>query len=176
MQTIRRVVTGHREDGKSVIASDQEVSAVEFPLRPGSTLTALWGADETLTYPDSGAEPSHHSYFPPIGGFRVGEFVMAPDGTSPPEVDPKTITAEVERRSPGLMATMLPEDPGMHRSATVDVLYVLSGRCVLELDDGSATELGAGDVVVQSGTMHRWHNRWEEPCRIIGLMVGARLK
>ena len=55
MQTIRRVVTGHREDGKSVIASDQEVSAVEYPRRPGSSLSVLWGADETLTYPDSGA-------------------------------------------------------------------------------------------------------------------------
>jgi quercetin dioxygenase-like cupin family protein len=69
---------------------------------------------------------------------------------------------------------MLPEDPGMHRSATVDVLYVVSGRCVLELDDGSRTTLGAGDVIVQSGTMHRWHNPWEEPCRIIGMLVGAQ--
>src|SRR5262245_65652787 len=89
---------------------------------------------------------------------------------------PKATAAEVERLFPGLLATMLPEEPGMHRSATVDVLYVVAGRCVLELDDGSKTELGAGDVVVQSGTMHRWHNPWAEPCRIIGLLVGARLQ
>jgi quercetin dioxygenase-like cupin family protein len=55
------------------------------------------------------------------------------------------------------------------------MLYVVSGRCVLELDDGSRTELKAGDVIVQNGTMHRWKNPWEEPCRIIGALVGARL-
>lgn len=176
MRTIRRVVTGHRRDGKSIIASDQEIGAVEYPRRPASTLTALWGADETLMYPDDGREPRHHTWFPPIGGFRFTEFVLAPDRTSPPNVDPKATAAEVERRFPGLMATMLPEDPGMHRSATVDVLYVVSGRCVLELDDGSKTDLSLGDVVVQSGTMHRWHNPWEEPCRMIGMMVGAHLK
>jgi uncharacterized cupin superfamily protein len=59
-------------------------------------------------------------------------------------------------------------------SATTDMLYVISGRCVLELDDGSKTEIGAGDVVVQSGTMHRWHNPFAEPCRVLGALVGAR--
>jgi quercetin dioxygenase-like cupin family protein len=63
---------------------------------------------------------------------------------------------------------------GMHRSATTDMLYVISGRCVLELDDGSKTEISAGDVVVQSGTMHRWHNPFAVPCRVLGVLVGAR--
>jgi hypothetical protein len=44
---------------------------------------------------------------------------------------------------------------------------------VLELDDGSRTELNAGDVIVQNGTMHRWKNPWSEPCRLIGALVGA---
>jgi mannose-6-phosphate isomerase-like protein (cupin superfamily) len=176
MATVRRVVTGHRTDGKSIIASDQAVTGIALPGRPGAILTTLWGADETLTYPDEGGEPRHHEWFPPIGGFRFIEFVLAPDRTSPADSDPQATAAEVERLFPGLMATMLPDDPGMHRSATVDVLYVVAGRCVLELDDGSKTDLGTGDVVVQSGTMHRWHNPWEEPCRIIGMLVGAQLK
>ena len=176
MSTVRRVVTGHRADGKSIIASDTEVTGLDLPGRPGTTLTTLWGADETLTYPDAGGEPRHHDWFPPIGGFRFIQFLLAPDRTSPPEAESHAVAAEVERLFPGLLATMLPDDPGMHRSATVDVLYVVSGRCVLELDDGSTTELGAGDVVVQSGTMHRWHNPWEEPCRIIGMLVGAEMK
>jgi hypothetical protein len=46
---------------------------------------------------------------------------------------------------------------------------------VLELDDGSKTALAAGDVVVQNGTQHRWLNPWEEPCHIIGALVGAHL-
>jgi mannose-6-phosphate isomerase-like protein (cupin superfamily) len=176
MSTIRRVVTGHRPDGKSIIASDQAVPGIELPGRPGARLTTVWGADATLTYPDDGGEPRHHAWFPPIGGFRFIEFVLPPDRPSPPAGDPQATAAEVERLFPGLLATMLPDEPGMHRSATVDVLYVVAGRCVLELDDGSKTELGAGDVVVQSGTMHRWHNPWAEPCRIIGMLVGAQLK
>ena len=53
---------------------------------------------------------------------------------------------------------MFPDEPGigMHRSATIDFGYAVSGRCVLELDDGSKTELGPEDVIVQSGTAHRW--------------------
>jgi mannose-6-phosphate isomerase-like protein (cupin superfamily) len=176
MATVRRVVTGHRRDGKSIIASDQAVTGLALPGRPGARLTTLWGADETLTYPDEGRDPRHQEWFPPIGGFRFIEFVLAPDRTAPSDSDPQATAAEVERLFPGLLATMLPDDPGMHCSATVDVLYVVAGRCVLELDDGSKTELGAGDVVVQSGTMHRWHNPWEEPCRIIGMLVGAQLK
>ena len=176
MATVRRVVTGHRRDGKSIIASDQAVTGIELPGVPGAILTTLWGADETLTYPDDGGEPRHQEWFPPIGGFRFIEFFLAPDRTAPAAVNPQATAAEVERLFPGLMATMQPADPGMHRSATVDVLYVVSGRCVLELDDGSKTDLGVGDVVVQSGTMHRWHNPWAEPCRIIGMLVGAHLK
>lgn len=172
----RRVVTGHRADGKSIIASDTQVKGIAMPGSPGTVLNLLWGADETLTYPDDGSEPSHRDWFPPVGGCRFVEFVLAPDSTPPADVDPAEAAAEVNRLFPGLLSTMQPDDPGMHRSATIDTLYVVSGRCVLELDDGSKTELGVGDVIVQSGTMHRWHNPWEEPCRIVGALVGAHLK
>ena len=114
--------------------------------------------------------------FHPVGGCRFVEFVLAPDSTPPADVDPEQVAAEVNRLFPGLLSAMQSDDPGMHRSATIDMLYVVSGHCVLELDGGSKTELGAGDVVVQSGTMHRWHNPWEEPCRMVSAMVGAHLK
>ena len=90
--------------------------------------------------------------------------------------DPEAAAAEAEHLFPGLSASMFPDDPGMHRSATVDFGYVVSGRCVLELDDGSKTELGAGDVIVQSGTAHRWSNPWNEPCHLIGVLIGAQMK
>ena len=172
----RRVVTGHRADGKSIIASDEQVKGIDMPGSPGTNLNVMWGTDETLTYPDDGGEPRHHNWFPPVGGCRFVEFVMPPDSTPPADADPAETAAEINRLFPGLLSTMLPDDPGMHRSATIDMLYVVSGRCVLELDDGSKTELGAGDTIVQSGTMHRWHNPWEEPCRIVGALVGAHLK
>jgi len=57
MSPIRRIVTGHRPDGKSIIASDHAIPGIELPGRPGARLTTVWGADDTLTYPDAGGEP-----------------------------------------------------------------------------------------------------------------------
>lgn len=176
MSTFRRVVTGHGS-GKSIIASDSTVAGVEVPGLAGVYLTTMWGADQVLNYPDNGGEPAHPAWFPPVGGVRFVEFILAPDST-PPDISmsPEQINTAAECLFPGLLSHFTPDDPGMHRSATTDMLYVISGRCVLELDDGSRTELAAGDVVVQSGTMHRWKNPWNEPCRVIGALVGAHLK
>ena len=86
----------------------------------------------------------------------------------------KTVVRAAERPFRDLVSHFDPEDPGMRRSQSIDTLFVVSGHCVLELDDRSRTALAAGDVVVHNGTMHRWKNPWEEPCRIIGALVGAR--
>ena len=176
MATFRRVVTGHAENGRSIVARDAPVSGVEVPGLAGVALTTLWGADAPVHYPDAGLEPAHHAWFPPINGVRFIEFILAPDSTPPDlSMDAATIAVEAEKRFPGLLSHFEPENPGMHRSASTDMLYVVSGRCVLELDDGSKTALAAGDVVVQNGTQHRWLNPWEEPCHIIGALVGAYL-
>lgn len=176
MGTFRRVVTGHRADGKSVIASDSTYASVEVPGLGGIELGTLWGADETFRYPDNGTQPSASSWFPPVGGVRFIEFVLPP-GSDPEQGEAAADgLAAAEAIAPGLLAHFTDDAPGMHRSATCDMLYVLAGRCVLELDDGSATALAAGDVVVQSGTMHRWKNPYGEPCRVLGALVGAHLK
>ena len=177
MSTFRRVVTGHNAKGKSIVASDSKVNGVAVPGLAGVYLTTLWAADQTFNYPDSGGEPAHHDWFPPIGGVRFVEFVLAPDSTpADSSLSPDEIASAANQLFPGLLAHFNDEDPGMHRSASADMLYILAGRCVLELDDGSKTELSAGDVVVQSGTMHRWKNPWNEPCRVLGALVGAHLK
>jgi quercetin dioxygenase-like cupin family protein len=65
------------------------------------------------------------------------------------------------------------DHPGMHTTNTIDFEVVLSGRIVLELDDGAETELHPGDTVVQNGTRHRWTNPGDEPAVIAVFMVGA---
>ena len=62
----------------------------------------------------------------------------------------------------------------MHKSSTVDLTYVISGRIVLELDDGVKVNLQAGDMLVQNGIRHAWHNPYDEPCRFISTQIGAR--
>lgn len=176
MGSFRRIVTGHRADGKSIIASDHVVKSAEVPGLGGIELGTLWGSDQAFAYPDEGREAPPSTWFPPVGGVRFIEFVL-PAGSDPEKGggDGSGLDA-AERIAPGLLSHFTDDAPGMHRSATCDMLYILSGRCVLELDDGSATALGAGDVVVQSGTMHRWKNPYDEPCRVIGAIVGAHLK
>lgn len=50
----------------------------------------------------------------------------------------------------------------------------MSGRVILELDDGATRELRAGDTVVQNGTRHAWRNPFDEPCRMVVVLIGAR--
>lgn len=50
---------------------------------------------------------------------------------------------------------------------------VLAGKIGLELDDGAEVLLGPGDVVVQNGTRHRWHNRGTEPATMVVVVIGA---
>jgi quercetin dioxygenase-like cupin family protein len=64
-------------------------------------------------------------------------------------------------------------EPGMHRTATLDYDIVLEGVIGLELDDGFEVTLRPGDVVVQNGTRHRWHNRGDTLARMMSVTVGA---
>jgi hypothetical protein len=50
---VRRVVTGHTPDGKSIIASDTEVDAVPIGAL-GSSTTFVWGRADMAEFPDDG--------------------------------------------------------------------------------------------------------------------------
>ena len=171
---VRRVVTGHSSDGKAVFASDEEIEADTVALLPGHEFHRVWGGDEASTFPDAGAPPPHEQYFPPVGGFRFGLFTLPPASTAGPgEIDMAAALAEFEAVLPGMAAHLEPDAPGMHTTATVDYEFVVSGRIVLELDDGASVELGPGDTVVQNGTRHAWRNPFDEPCVMVVTLVGA---
>ncbi len=170
----RRVVTGHSPDGKAVIASDSEIDAIRVAMLPGFELHKLWGGDATPAYPDDGTAPDCDSWFPPIGGFRLVQFTVPPDSTPAPQiVDKEAALAEMEDRLPGFAATLEDDGGVMHQSDTLDLVYVISGKCDLELDGGAAVTVTSGDVVVQNGTRHAWLNPYDEPCRLLGVNIGA---
>lgn len=171
---VRRVVTGHDVRGKAVFVSDEVVEPITVELLPQAEVYRLWGADGPLRFPDDGSWPPHRSWFPPVGGFRIGLFTIAPDAaTVPDDIDFGAALAEMEAQLPGLAAHQEPEHPGMHTTASVDFVFVVSGRCVLELDDGVMREVGPGDTVVQNGTRHAWRNPFGEPCVLLVVLVGA---
>jgi hypothetical protein len=52
---VRKVVTGHNAQGRSVISRDEQIDGV---LIPGLGELALWGADESATYPNARDNPA----------------------------------------------------------------------------------------------------------------------
>jgi mannose-6-phosphate isomerase-like protein (cupin superfamily) len=171
---IRRVVTGHDDEGKAVFASDEVVEPITSAIVPGYEFFRLWGSDETCRFPDDGSKPEAMQYFPPVGGFRFGLFTVPPESEAQlGDIDFEAALAEMEEKLPGMAGHMEPDDPGMHTTATVDYEYVVSGRALLELDDGATVEVGPGDTIIQNGTRHRWQNPFEVPCRMVVVLVGA---
>jgi len=61
----------------------------------------------------------------------------------------------------------------MHRTLSQDYAVVLSGSIVCQLDNGDEKTLNAGEFMVQRGSNHAWHNRTQEPCRVMFVMVSA---
>jgi mannose-6-phosphate isomerase-like protein (cupin superfamily) len=172
--SVRRVVTGQTEDGRSVFVSDEQVAPITLQLIPGAAFHRLWGSDETVTLPADGTAPLPPAYFPPTTGFRIGLFTLGPDTvTLPPDLDVSAALRELTEKLPGMAEVMEPDHPGMHTTDTVDFDLVLSGEVWLELDDGAEVHLRAGDCVIQNGTRHAWRNRSQEPCVIAVALIGA---
>lgn len=172
---VRRVVTGHDGEGRAVFVSDEEVEPITVAIVPGHEFCRLWGSDAPCRFPDDGSPPSAVSYFPPMHGFRFGLFTVPPDSAGSFDgLDLEAALAEVDEKLPGLTDPLEPDQSGMHTTATVDLEFVVSGRVVLELDDGASRVLGPGDTVVQNGTRHAWRNPFDEPCTVVAVLVGAQ--
>ena len=143
---VRRVVTGHDDNGKAVVLIDDTASNKRTP-RPGVETVLAWMTDSTpaeLTgREDLGARTVERP--PAYRGsiFRIIEF------------------------SPG-------NERDMHVTPTIDYAVVMSGEIDMELDDGVEVHLQAGDVLVQRATVHNWVNRGDAPCVIAFILIDAQ--
>jgi len=146
MVTVRRVVTGHDADGKSIIASDGP--APQFHERP--IFAEVWntaGAPTRITAVEE-HEPNQRSLQlgPPVNGSIIRVVEMPPHHRS-----------------------------AMHRTRTIDYGIVLQGQVYLVLED-SETLLQPGDIVVQRGTNHAWDNRSDAPARMVFILIHAEFE
>jgi mannose-6-phosphate isomerase-like protein (cupin superfamily) len=174
--SVRRVVTGQDNEGKSLFVSDEQVEPIKLALMPGLQFVNVWGGDEAPSLPTDGTRPAAPAYFPPAGGYRFAFVTLPPEGsmTLPEDLDVLHAMEEVNEKLPGMMDHMEPDNPGMHTTDTVDLDLVLSGELYLELDDGAEVHLRSGDCVIQNGTRHSWHNRTSEPCTMLSILVGGK--
>ena len=173
-RTVRRVVTGHDEQGRSRVVDDQNVEAITSALMPGFAAYRLWGRDQRPAFPNDNSPSDVETWFPPREGSRFMIITHPPEGMTPPsDVDTDAAAAELERQMPGVMTSMEPDGSGMHTTDTMDYLMVVQGEATLELDDGERAVVRTGDVVIQNGTRHVWRNYGTEPCTIVAVAVGA---
>lgn len=173
---IRRVVTGHDAQGKSVFVSDGEAPrARSFAHFPGHAVAQVWSADAPPVVPHGGVDPTaaRGSLIPPAGGNSLLLVDFPPDAVMGGAADPGAAFGELAAALPGLIETFEPDAPGMHTTDTVDYAIVLDGEIWLELDNGAVKLVKAGDVVVQNGTRHAWRNRGERVVRVAFMMTGA---
>jgi hypothetical protein len=172
---IRRIVTGHDDQGKSVILSDGPAPRVFTLDGRGSAFVELWTTRATPAPIDraSGEPPEAGIHLrPPANGtrLRVVDFPPEDEGVLA-QLTPEAVRAAFTALN---AADAIPEGPSphplMHCHETVDYGLVLDGELVLILD-GSETLLRAGDVVIQRGTSHAWANRSGRPARMAFILI-----
>lgn len=169
MNQIRRIVTGHSKDGKSIIASDTYLNAIS--ISPGKNFIQLWADDEIPLHPNNGKMEDNLEWFPKPGGHRFFVWVVPPKS----EISSQSVTKEeLNALLPGFAEKFEPNNPGMHTTDSVDCSYVISGAIILELDDEVEIELKEKDSVIQNGTRHRWHNRGTIPAVLITTSIGSK--
>jgi quercetin dioxygenase-like cupin family protein len=141
----RRIVTGHASDGRSTVLSDAPI--------PSRSL-----ADGNATFYEV---------------WRTADAPARIDAVVPGDVTAGPLRVPPDARGTVIRVVDLP--PGarspMHRTQTVDYGILLAGELHLVLDDGSERVLGVGDIVVQRGTDHAWHNRSGDPVRVLFILV-----
>jgi quercetin dioxygenase-like cupin family protein len=160
LQSYRRVETGHDQAGRAVIRSDGTAPrTVQAPS--GVSVSELLWLDGPVRSVDDGRDRDEAGFplEPPPGGASFRIITMPPPATG---VDTETTWLRVPGDDP--------TRPGMHATDTLDYVVIVDGEIVLGLDDGEH-RLGAGDVVIQRGTAHRWRVVGDQACTYGVLML-----
>jgi quercetin dioxygenase-like cupin family protein len=145
-EKIRRVVTGHADNGAAIFTGDDLFDTVVIPSGDAAMRT-IW---TTLNVPadlndeTDGAKRDAGTTLK--GGSVIRIVDMLPNASSP-----------------------------MHRSSSIDYGIIISGKIELELDNGVVKTLGKGDIIVQRGTIHKWRNPSKKTiCRILFVLTEAK--
>ncbi len=175
---IRRVVTGHDENGKAIVVSDGQPPLVHTdPRRPGYSSTDLWRTNATpapIVHRAEDPTPGPRRQLPnPLGTvFRIN--VIMPDSQellAMDRNDAREVFASMGNEAANTFASgASARHPMMHRTQTVDYAIVLEGELVMVLDHEDVV-LHAGDVVVQMGANHAWANRSDKPAKILFVLI-----
>ena len=176
---VRRIVTGHDEQGRSIVQEDgPPARVVTLGGESGTTFHEIWNTRATPVPIDrESGEPAEPgiALLPPAGGTRIRILDIPPDDGSVAALPREAVRALFEAIGAGHTLPENPPHPLMHRTETVDYGIVLEGEVVLILDERE-TIVRAGDVVVQRGTSHAWANRSSSNARIAFVLIDGKFE
>lgn len=175
LPVVRRVVTGHDAQGRSLVEADGPPPRVlTVPERPGYRVANVWRTGEM---PSSVAAPDdildHKGVLPPEHGTVLRVIDFPPEPSNP---------EDLKRMLHATFRTLYPDadhtksasaHQGMHRTTTIDYAIVLHGSITSIMDDGEV-DLHAGDILIQRGTNHAWANRSGGICRIAFVLIDGK--
>jgi len=145
LDPIRRIVTGHSDEGDAIFLHDSNMDTTPIP-GGDAEFCLLWTAPNLPVDNNDATDGAKRDAGLTLHGGSVIRVVDVLPGKSSP----------------------------MHRTNSLDYGIVISGEVELELDKGVCKRIGPGGIIVQRGTMHLWRNPSEsEICRIIFVLTEA---
>lgn len=171
VKPVRRIVTGHDDQGRSIILEDRAAPHVFRPSHsPNVGLTNLWLLDTLPASPAEAGDPTEEPFRlepPPAGNVvRIVEF--------PPDKDRNYANQKelFEQYGAGQARDVAARHPGFHRTASIDYAIVIEGEIWALLDIGE-TLMRSGDVLIQRATNHAWSNRSDGIARVAFMLNAA---
>ena len=173
---MRRIITGHNEEGKSVIAIDGP-PARSIGEDVGG-LFELWNTDgnDIISTDSQDRADEEIILSPPDGGtkFRYFQINPLPEGV-PNEIMQEIAADAFEKIGAAHHRVDTSKHPAMHKTETIDYIILLKGDVTLVLDQ-EEVDLKPFDVVVQRGTNHAWVNNGDEPALLIAVLIDSNIK
>ena len=173
---MRRIVTGHNGNGKSIVAIDGP-PARSIGEDVGG-LFELWNTDgnEVISTDVIDRADDEIILSPPVGGTKFRYFQINPLAEGVPEDMLQEIAADAfEKVGAAHHRVDTSKHPAMHKTETVDYIILLKGDVTLILDE-EEVDLKPFDVVVQRGTNHAWVNNGNEPALLIAVLIDSDIK
>ena len=168
--SIRRLVTGVDEHGRSTVTQDGPTPGhIELGR---ATYDELWASESlppSLTGVTDPADVEHAVLAPVSGGVKWRVVTFAPVREVQQLTDEQVAEAREHFDDDGVMRDYR---SGWHTTHSIDFAVVLSGEIDLHLDT-QTVRLHAGDSIVQRGTAHAWSNPGTEPCAISFVLISA---
>jgi len=172
---MRRVITGHDKNGKSIVVLDGP-PARSIGEDVGG-LFELWNTDGNTINTQDNIDRADDEIIlsPPSNGSKFRYFQINPT----PEGIPMDIMQDIAADAFDKICAAhhridTTKHPAMHKTETIDYIILLKGDVTLILDQ-EEVDIKPFDVVVQRGTNHAWVNNGSDPALLIAVLIDSEL-